>query len=367
MNENLILNSCIDWIKEWFNNNGNDNTCAIVGISGGKDSTVTAGLLVKALGKDRVFGVLMPQGNQKDIDDAIRVCKFLDIKNKIINIGSICKRFYFKVLGNDEPNERVKTNAPARIRMNVLYSVAATYNDGNCRVANTSNLSEDILGYATIFGDSAGDFSPLSKLTSDEVVELGKLLEFPRELLYKKPSDGMTGKTDEDVLGFTYKEVNDLCRKGVIGDHFEKIMNLFRNNLFKTKLIQIPSYDPKLINFIRKDNFKDAEKVKNILKDGIGSVTINHHMNRGTLIHLTKDNINYTEKWIERYFTEVEDSSYKIVNIKNNRDSLRVSLMNDFLYGIDKTIYINDYIVINTCGLFVYPSLEDLKLEWEVY
>ena len=202
---------CINWIKDYFKDNSEGK--AIIGISGGKDSTIAAALCVEALGADRVIGEKMPQGRQTDNDDSREVCEYLGIHHMEINIGPICNGLcslidmeydFDKCCIN---NPMIKTNLPARIRMTTLYAVAALY--PNSRVVNTGNRREDNVGYSTKFGDAAGDFSPLGNLTVREVLEIGDELGLPEHLVHKAPSDGMCGKTDEDNLGFTYEQLDD--------------------------------------------------------------------------------------------------------------------------------------------------------------
>ena len=246
----LLTANLLCWEQDWFSANGNETTKAIVGISGGKDSSVVAASLVKAIGKDRVIGVMMPNGEQKDISDSIKVCELLGIKNVTIDISKgylpLSEEITAKL--GIEPTPASTTNSPARARMLTLYDIAGRI--GNCRVANTCNLSEDVLGYSTFYGDSAGDFAPLRYLTTEEVVALGDNLGLPRDLTHKTPSDGMCGKSDEDNLGFTYKEVNELVRKGVAGPNYEKILQKYKATCYKTKIINIPGYDPYLPNFL---------------------------------------------------------------------------------------------------------------------
>jgi NAD+ synthase len=235
----------INWIKDYFVNNGNKNTKAIIGISGGKDSTVAAALCVKALGADRVLGVLMPQGEQKDIDDARRVCEILNITSIEINIENTCAELYqaldkgiYKDINETVVyNKAVTTNLPARIRMTTLYAVAA---ECGGRVCNTCNYSENYIGYSTKYGDHAGDFAPLHQYTVSEVIEIGKILDLPHELLYKAPADGLTGSTDEDNLGFTYKTLDKYLLEDVVPDFdtYRNIMERYQRN--KHKLIYMP-------------------------------------------------------------------------------------------------------------------------------
>lgn len=242
-------NQVIKWIQDWFKANGNGCN-AIIGISGGKDSSVVAALCVKALGKDRVIGVLMPNGEQVDIDCSKQVVNHLGIKSVEVNIASAVNSVLNEVgaglidgLANGnaivEISEQTKVNLPARIRMATLYAVSQSCNG---RVANTCNLSEDWVGYSTRYGDAAGDFSPFAQFTSEEVVQIGDYLGLPFELTHKVPSDGLCGKTDEQNLGFTYAALNQYIRTGVIEDTNikEKIDTMHQKNLFKLELM--PSY-----------------------------------------------------------------------------------------------------------------------------
>lgn len=234
---------CIQWIKEYFD--GNPNGKAIIGISGGKDSTVAAALCVEALGADRVIGVLMPNGEQTDIADAREVCQFLEIDYHEINIGSAYNNLMYAVQEKYTMRELppiVTTNTPARLRMTVLYMVAGMH-EGS-RVVNTCNRSEDFVGYSTKYGDAAGDFSPLGHLTVREVLEIGDELGLPHHLVHKAPSDGMCGKTDEDNLGFTYNELdNFILGTGKVKEETkDKIMAL--HNATRHKYRPIPTFNP---------------------------------------------------------------------------------------------------------------------------
>lgn len=233
----------VEWIRDWFEINGKGCN-AVIGISGGKDSSVVAALCVEALGKDRVIGVLMPNGEQHDIDMAQLLVSHLGIRNYTINIKSA----YAAVAGEVESalgalTEQTTNNLPPRIRMSVLYAVSQSCNG---RVANTCNLSEDWVGYSTKFGDAAGDFSPLSRLTVDEVKKIGHELGLPEVLVNKVPIDGLCGKTDEDNLGFTYAVLDKYIRTGVCEDEAikEKIDSAHKRNLFK--LMPMPCYEYKV-------------------------------------------------------------------------------------------------------------------------
>ena len=198
----------IDNITKWIRTQVPEGGKAVLGISGGKDSTIAAALCVEALGKENVVGVMMPNGVQNDIADSRKVCELLDIIALEVNIEEAYKGIIDNIaIWTVRSNNMVKTNLPARLRMATLYTVAALY--PNSRVVNTCNYSEDYAGYSTKYGDAAGDFSPLGGLTVREVLEIGDALELPYDLVHKTPSDGMCGKTDEDNLGFTYKQLDD--------------------------------------------------------------------------------------------------------------------------------------------------------------
>ncbi len=235
-----VKNDCVNWIKNWFKENG-DGCNAVVGISGGKDSSVVAALCVEALGKERVIGVLMPCGEQHDIDCAKQLVNHLGIKNYTINIKDAVDGILNNMPCGMEISKQTVQNIPPRVRMSVLYAVSQS---NNGRVANTCNLSEDWVGYSTRYGDSAGDFSPCSNLTVREVKAIGKVLGLPLNLVEKTPIDGLCGKTDEENLGFTYAELDRYIREGVIEDEEKKkiIDRKHKLNLFKLQLM--PSFMP---------------------------------------------------------------------------------------------------------------------------
>lgn len=235
-----VKNQCVQWIREFFRQNGPDCN-AIVGISGGKDSSVVAALCVEALGKERVIGVLMPCGQQHDIDMAQLLVTHLGIKHYTINIQGAVEAM--KAAMPFELSTQSRTNLPPRIRMATLYAVAQSHNG---RVANTCNLSEDWVGYSTRYGDAAGDFSPCSYLTVQEVKAIGRVLGLPEVLVEKVPIDGLCGKTDEENLGFRYAELDRYIRTGEIDDPEKKakIDRLHRLNQFKLELM--PAFQPEL-------------------------------------------------------------------------------------------------------------------------
>lgn len=234
-----VKNELVQWIRDFFDNNG--PTCnAIVGISGGVDSSVVAALCCEALGKERVIGVLLPRGQQRDICFADMLCDFLGIKKYELNINDAVNDIEMQMsFSNIRKTEQTVINLPARIRMATLYAVSQSLNG---RVANTSNLSESWVGFDTRYGDSVGDFSPLSSLTKTEIRLIGKELGMPNILVNKTPIDGLCGMTDEQRFGFTYKVLDKYIRTGKIEDNSikEKIDAMHAKNLFKLK--PMPSF-----------------------------------------------------------------------------------------------------------------------------
>lgn len=246
---------CVTWIRNFFEKNG-PGCNAIVGISGGKDSTVVAALCVEALGKDRVIGVLMPQDIQSDIDVARKVCDYLDIKRYEINIGDTVRSVLSRLeTSGIEVSDQTKMNLPARIRMSTLYAVSQSMNG---RVANTCNLSETWVGYETRYGDSAGDFSPIGDMLVTEVKTVGYVIGLPEEFIEKIPIDGLCGKTDEDNLGFPYAVLDKYIDTEKCDDPeiAKKIKQLHEKNLFKSRLM--PKY---LVDGYYDDAYADMQYV----------------------------------------------------------------------------------------------------------
>lgn len=244
-------NEIITWIRNYFQENGPECT-AVVGISGGKDSSVVAALCAETLGKDRVLGVLMPSGVQPDIDYSKKLVDHLGIPHVEVNIGDAEKALIATIeknqkiqaiSGSESLSKDTKINLPARLRMTTLYAVAQSVPKGG-RVANTCNRSEDYVGYSTKFGDAAGDFSPMAHMLVEEVRQIGRTLGLPEDLIEKIPTDGLSGKTDEDKLGFTYETLDHYIQTGECADTEikEKINRLHRINLHK--LQPMPMYKP---------------------------------------------------------------------------------------------------------------------------
>jgi NAD+ synthase len=239
-NAREVKNRIVEWIAGYFENNSPPGTKAVIGVSGGKDSSVAAALCVEALGRERVLGVLLPQGEQHDIGVSYELCEALGIKYVEVNIDEPVKFLYEGIISAGmEINDIARFNTPARIRMTALYALSGIVGG---RVVNTSNLSEDWVGYATKFGDSAGDFSPLSDLTVTEVKAVGYELGLAAKFIEKTPIDGLCGKTDEENLGFSYDTLDRYIRGGVCEDEKarERIDCLY--NCSRHKLLPMPVF-----------------------------------------------------------------------------------------------------------------------------
>lgn len=236
-----VKNDCVEWIRNWFEHNGKGCN-AVIGISGGKDSSVVAALCVEALGKDRVIGVKMPCGEQPDIDDSNKLIKHLGIKSYTINIWDAVTGLDNQFPTDIEISKQTTINLPPRIRMATLYAISQSVNG---RVVGTDNASEAYIGYSTRWGDNVADVMPLLNLTSDEVVAIGDACGLPYELTHKIPSDGLCGKTDEDNFGFTYEVLNKYIRTGICDDEEvkAKIDKMHEKNLFK--LMPMPVFEYK--------------------------------------------------------------------------------------------------------------------------
>lgn len=246
---------CVAWARDYMNAI-NPNGVAVIGISGGKDSSVVAAVMTAALGKERVLGVMMPNGKQVDINDSKMLVKHLDIPNIEVNIADAVTGLTNEiknVMNVTTFEQGYLTNTPARIRMTTLFGIAAQI--GNGFVINTCNRSEDAVGYSTLFGDNAGTFSPVARLTTEEVVAIGDYLGLPSELTHKMPTDGMSLNTDgtlmgdEAKLGVTYHEINEIIRTGVKTPNYDHVMNLYKRSKFKLDIVRMPCYDPELPDY----------------------------------------------------------------------------------------------------------------------
>ena len=242
-------NEIVKWIREWFDENGKDCN-AVIGISGGKDSSIVAALCTEALGKDRVIGVLMPNHSQDDIEYSHLLCKVLGIKNYTVDVGvaidDILKNIHYSAL-NIKISEQTKTNLPARIRMATLYAVSQSVNG---RVANTCNLSETLLSWETRWGDAVGDFAPLANLTVEEVKSIGYELGIPSSLIEKVPSDGLCGTTDEKAMGISYAVMDKYIRTGEIDDEVMKKKIDERVEKYRFKREPIPCFETELSQYV---------------------------------------------------------------------------------------------------------------------
>lgn len=238
-----VKNDIVEWIRAWFKENGN-GCPGVLGISGGKDSSVVAALLCEALGKENVVGVLMPNGEQFDIDVSRALVNHLGIRSVTVNIKSAYDGISKEIESAGLPlTNQARVNLAPRIRMSTVYAVSQSVNG---RVANTCNLSEDWVGYSTRYGDSVGDFSPLSRLTVKEVKAIGRELSLPEMFIEKPPIDGLCGKTDEDNLGFTYAVLDKYIRTGICenAETKEKIDRMHKASRFKLELMPVFEYEP---------------------------------------------------------------------------------------------------------------------------
>lgn len=235
-----VTNSIISTWKNWAIKTNTKKMC--LGISGGKDSAVAAALACRVLGKDNVFGVLMPNGEQKDLNDSKAICNYLGIQNITVNIKDSYDSIISQVGAIDESSllsSQTMINLPARLRMSTVFAVAQSI---GAKVINTCNLSEDSIGWDTLFGDDCGAFGPLKTLTCSEVLELAKYLMLPEFIWRKAPSDGLCGSTDEESFGFSYLTLDTYIRTGYCPDwNVElKINQMYRRNFFKQQIIKIP-------------------------------------------------------------------------------------------------------------------------------
>ena len=236
-NPQIQLAGLLEWMNEMMQNC--HGRTAVIGISGGKDISTVAALAVAAYGRENVYGVLMPDGVQPDIDYSRGLVEHLQIPHCTINISDAVQGVLKEMeRAGITPSRQTTVNLPSRIRMSTLYAVAQSLPGGT--VINTSNLSEDWVGYCTIYGDSAGAFSPLGMYTTEEVIALGRALGLPEHFLQKPPSDGLTGLTDEDNLGFTYHAVNEYVRRGVVDPAIkEKIDQKHKASRFKFTTVPV--------------------------------------------------------------------------------------------------------------------------------
>lgn len=241
-----LTKNVIDWMKQKQKEIGFERV--VIGISGGKDSSVVAALCCAVFGAKNVHGLLMPNGEQKDITDSIKLCVLLGISYDVINIETAFNGILNPILKTDGKKkvEDAKINLPARLRMATLYAYAQSH---DAFVIGTCNRSEDVVGYATWGGDNFASLMPIARLTTEEVMQIGDDLGLPRHLVHKTPVDGLQEFSDEEKLGFTYHEVNELIREGKRGPNFWNIMKMYKKNRFKLQYLQLPAYIPDAYDF----------------------------------------------------------------------------------------------------------------------
>ena len=241
-----LTKNVIEWLKKKQKEIGFKKV--VIGISGGKDSSVVAALCCAAFGTENVHGIMMPNGEQKDIEDSVLLCNTLGISSQVVNIqdafGSIVQQTIYVDGVVKTPDALI--NLPARLRMATLYAWAQSH---DAFVIGTCNRSEDVVGYATWGGDNFASLMPIARLTTEEVMQIGDDLSLPHDLVHKTPVDGLQALSDEEKLGFTYQEVNELIREGKRGPNFWNIMKMYKKNRFKLQYLQIPAYIPDAYDF----------------------------------------------------------------------------------------------------------------------
>lgn len=251
INYDKLIKSLVEQWRDWAVKTKTSKF--VIGISGGKDSAVVLGLAVEAFGKDSVIPVSMPCGEQGDIDDVIALLRYYDLNDKMItvNVGSAVLSIEKALDASGiEESKQTETNLPARIRMASLFAVAQSI--PGAKVMNTCNLSEDMVGWSTLFGDDAGCYAPLKDLTCTEVKIVGEKIGVPDFIIKKAPSDGLCGKTDEDALGFKYATLDVYIRTGYCANFKDeiKIEEMYNKAKFKQELIQLPHPELGLPNYL---------------------------------------------------------------------------------------------------------------------
>ena len=251
-----VKDECVKWIRDWFEVNGKGCN-AVLGLSGGKDSTIVAKLCVEAIGKDRVIGVAMPDTLQ-GLNEADKIAEYLGIKFINAPIGRITNEYKNIFIGTKVSTQTLQ-NIPPRARMTMLYAIAQTYNG---RVIGTCNLSENYIGYFTAWGDGVSDCEPLANLTVTEVRALGHELGLPTEWVDKTPDDGLPHSSPDEVkFGFTYAMLDKYIREGECDyeDIKCKILERHNKNLFKMRRLALPSYLPYFMKIDYSDQVRKYE------------------------------------------------------------------------------------------------------------
>ena len=255
-NPETVVRDCIQWIQDWFEKNGK-GCSAVIGMSGGKDSTIAAALCARALGPENVIGVAMPDNGQ-GVNKADEICKYLGINYLRMPISGITggfSRMWTELADEDfKWSMQAEQNIPPRIRMTLLYAVAQTYNG---RVIETCNFSENYIGYFTLFGDGAGSMSPLGGLTVTEILQIGDYMGLPHKWVHKVPDDGLPHScSDEEKIGFSYKELDKFIREGIEPEgsctnssntlKIDKIKKMNSDSDFKRSIVRIPFFEPRI-------------------------------------------------------------------------------------------------------------------------
>jgi len=240
-------NNIIQFIRNYYKENNLGGV--VLGISGGKDSGVVAGLFTKALGKENVIGVTMPcHSNKEDKIDAKLVSDYYGFELINFDITNTFDAFKSELKNLGEfssiQTQNSDINLKPRLRMSTLYYLAALYSALKGKtylVAGTSNKCELYVGYFTKGGDSVHDISAIADFTVEEVIKIGEYIKVPDKVLYKKPNDGLSNKSDEDKLGVKYSEIASYIEdeKSVNEQTRIKIKRLHNNNLHK---FNIPTY-----------------------------------------------------------------------------------------------------------------------------
>lgn len=239
-NAKEVADKLVLWLREYFDNNAKPLN-AVVGCSGGKDSTVVLAALVRAIGTNRTYAILMPNGVQSDIDDSYKVCEFLGLNPYVCNIEESYNGIAKSVGDHFNATNQARTNLGPMMRVSMLKFISQCVNG---RFTCNANLSERYAGWFSLFGDDQGNIRPLANLTATEVVQVGKALGLPDWMVEKKPADGLCGTTDEDKFGFSYTVLDHYIRTGEYDDPEikAKIDEMHNRNIFKLK--PMPEFNP---------------------------------------------------------------------------------------------------------------------------
>ena len=223
----VLKNKIVEWIRDYYRTNNLKG--AVLGVSGGKDSAVVAGLMSEAIGPENVVGLTLPcHSRQMDADGAKLVADHFGFELLNVDLTDVCDLFESNIdkLGDFTAEQRSDSsiNLKPRLRMSTVYYMAALLSKvkgGTYIVPGTSNACELYVGYFTKGGDSVFDIAPIYNLTVDEVIGVGEALGVPEEVLYRVPDDGLSGKSDEEKMGVKYADISSLI-KGEEVDELER-------------------------------------------------------------------------------------------------------------------------------------------------